>query len=47
MFLYLAFTCPRFDFKVDGSCSEPEYDMFMQCETECKLEKMARDLQDL
>ena len=38
---------PRFEFKVDGSCSEPEYDMFMQCETECKLAKMARDLQDL
>ncbi len=37
----------RFEFRADGTCGEPEYDMFMQCETDCKLEKMARDLEDL
>jgi len=37
----------RFEFRLNGTCSEPQYDMFMQSEIDYKLAKMRRDLCDL
>jgi len=46
-FIPLSIFFCRFEYRLDGTCSEPEFDMFMQCETKCKLSKMTRDLKDL